>query len=319
MFAGRPEEPEHERGASGAGREGGVDGAAPDGVRGGSTSRPRSERPIGRCGGASPGRRHRASNLRWSAPHWGRRMSTVRPAGGSPSHDGHCRWTTPGNRLRGMIPRPVQRDLQRVYRPTGTASPGSKVLGGDGTSGVVRLPGRGGPRWWSGAPRRRPRYPRRRRIFRPGLHAKRTEAIRVGFFRVSHLATRAQGNRPGSGIAPSTGITWRSGRTFPRAMAALLPRGGRSEAAPRHVRISTAHSAPRIRNGPNGTYERRPIRRVTSNTASTTPASEQPDERAAQRPLATDHQPHPDEELHVPQSERARPRTGSTAGTGSPG
>ena len=38
-------------------------------------------------------------------------------------------------------------------------------------------------------------------------------------------------------------------------------------------RIRTAHSAPMMKNGPNGMYVRRPIRRVASSTTMTTPDS----------------------------------------------
>ena len=48
--------------------------------------------------------------------------------------------------------------------------------------------------------------------------------------------------------------------------------------------MRTAHSAPMMKNGPNGTYVRRPIRRVASRTTRTTPGEDQGEEHARRAP-----------------------------------
>ena len=101
---------------------------------------------------------------------------------------------------------------------------------------------------------------------------------------------------------------------------------GASRAAPRrHIRRRPAygvtkipHSAPKIRNGPNGTNVCRPIRLVASRTASTRPGRDQPREQPAERPHDAQHQPDPDEQLHVADPERAGPERDRRAGTAPP-
>ena len=72
-------------------------------------------------------------------------------------------------------------------------------------------------------------------------------------------------------------------------------------------RSSTAHSAPRMKNGPNGTYVRRPIRRAASRMTRTTPASDQGEDHAAQGAAPAGQEADPDEQLHVADPERSCP------------
>ena len=62
-----------------------------------------------------------------------------------------------------------------------------------------------------------------------------------------------------------------------------------------------------IRNGPNGTYERRPIRRAASRTTRTTPASSNPLSTPPRDAREAEHEAGPREQLDVAHAERARP------------
>ena len=70
--------------------------------------------------------------------------------------------------------------------------------------------------------------------------------------------------------------------------------------------MRTAHSAPMIRNGPNGTYDLRPTRRVTRSTSRTTPARIRP-KIVPPSALAPEHEAHADEQLHVPRPKAPAP------------
>ena len=100
----------------------------------------------------------------------------------------------------------------------------------------------------------------------------------------------------------------RPGPPGSRAAPVRLGARGHSCSRARHGRTSTAHSAPKIRNGPNGTYVRRPIRRVASRTTSTTPAASSPASTAAERRARPPSiSPTPTSSFTSPMPERAGP------------
>ena len=72
----------------------------------------------------------------------------------------------------------------------------------------------------------------------------------------------------------------------------------------RQFRMRTAHSAPMMKNGPNGMYVRRPIRRVASSTTMTTPDERQREDHAPERRGPAGHQPDPGQQLDVADPER---------------